>query len=136
MLGGVRRVGSKKSKHIPVPPRDMGLKSCLILAPSPLWGGENLCGAKEGRVKRGEMGQNCHPYSIVSYYVVVWWAEIGHHKKREMAALACTIYWSLPIWFFNMHKFAHCWTKHCSLPQNYWGHSLLSLYLRNHNLPL
>ena len=42
------RDGSKKCKPIPAPPRGAGLKSRPIPAPSPLWGGENLHGAKRG----------------------------------------------------------------------------------------
>ena len=45
---GEGRGGSKKSKSITVPPRGVGLKSCPIPAPPPLWGGKNLCGAKQG----------------------------------------------------------------------------------------
>ena len=58
---GAGRVGSKKSKSIPAPPRGARLKSCPILAPPPLRGRENPRGAKRGRA-----GQNCHPYSR-------WW---------------------------------------------------------------
>ena len=48
--------GCKKCKPIPAPSRGAGLKSYPIPAPPPLWGGENLHGAK-----RGGAGQNCHP---------------------------------------------------------------------------
>ena len=42
------RGGSKKCKHIPTPPRGVGLKSRPIPAPSPLRGEENPYGAKRG----------------------------------------------------------------------------------------
>ena len=48
--GGMGRGGFKKSKPIPVPSRDVRLKSCPIPAPPPLRGGENPCG--EGQVKQ------------------------------------------------------------------------------------
>ena len=51
----VGRGGSKKSKLILALPCGVGLKSCLIPAPSPLRGGENLRMMKQER-----MGQNCH----------------------------------------------------------------------------
>ena len=53
---GTGQDGSKKSKRIPTLSRGAGLKSCPIPTPPPLWGGENLRGAK-----RGGAGQNFHP---------------------------------------------------------------------------
>ena len=44
--GGVGRSGSKKSKPNPALPCGVELKSCPIVAPPPLRGGENLSGAK------------------------------------------------------------------------------------------
>ena len=49
--GGVGRGGSIKSKPIPTPSRNAGLKSCPIPAPPPLRGGE-----KPRRAKRGGAG--------------------------------------------------------------------------------
>ena len=48
--GEVGRGGFKKSKPITVPSRGVGLKSYPILAPPPLWGGENP--RWEGQVKQ------------------------------------------------------------------------------------
>ena len=55
MRGGTRLGGSKKSKPIPVLPRNAGLKSCPIPTPPPLRGRENPRWAKLGGA-----GQNCH----------------------------------------------------------------------------
>ena len=52
---GMGRVGSKKSKPIPTPPRGAGLKSPPIPAPLPLRGRKNPCGMKWGRA--GQAGQ-------------------------------------------------------------------------------
>ena len=46
--GGGGGDGSKKSKLISAPSYGARLKSCPILAPPPLRGGENLRGAKRG----------------------------------------------------------------------------------------
>ena len=49
------RVGFKKCKPIPAPPRDVGLKSRPIPAPPPLRGGKNLHGTKRGGA--GQVGR-------------------------------------------------------------------------------
>ena len=49
------RGGSKKCKPIPAPPRGAGLKSRPILAPSPLRGGENPHGPRQGGA--GQVGR-------------------------------------------------------------------------------
>ena len=43
-----KRIGSEKSKLIPALPGGAKLKSCPILAPPPLQGGENSCGKQGG----------------------------------------------------------------------------------------
>ena len=48
---GTRMGGSKKSKPILALPRSVRLKSCSIPASPPLWGGENLHGAKQEGAK-------------------------------------------------------------------------------------
>ena len=48
---GAGRVRSKKSKPIPAPPHDAGLKSRPIPAPPPLQGEENPRGPKRGGAK-------------------------------------------------------------------------------------
>ena len=58
---GAGWVRSKKSKLIPVPPCDAGLKSYPIPTPSPLQDGKNLCGAKQ----RG-MGQTRWDKIVIS----------------------------------------------------------------------
>ena len=61
MRGGDRWGGSKKCKHIPAPSRGAGLKSCPILAPSPLRGGENPHGAKRGGAGQARRGKIAIP---------------------------------------------------------------------------
>ena len=58
---GMGRGGSKKCKPIPAPPCGAGLKSCPILAPSPLWGGENPHGMKRGGAGQAGRGKIAIP---------------------------------------------------------------------------
>ena len=58
---GMGRGGSKKCKSIPAPPRGAGLKSCPILAPSPLRGGENPHGVKRGGAGQAGRGKIAIP---------------------------------------------------------------------------
>ena len=55
------RGGSKKCKPIPAPPRGAGLKSRPIPAPSPLWGGENPHGVKQGGTGQAGRGKIAIP---------------------------------------------------------------------------
>ena len=48
MRGGLNLKGLNTTHPRLAPPHGAGLKSRPILAPSPLWGGENLRGAKQG----------------------------------------------------------------------------------------
>ena len=50
-------VGSKRSKYIPAPPCDVGLKSCPIPVSPPLRGGKNPCGAKRGGAGQARRGK-------------------------------------------------------------------------------
>ena len=54
---GMRWGGFKKSKSISVLPRDAGLKSRPIPAPSPSWGGKNPRRAKQGGVGQARRGK-------------------------------------------------------------------------------
>ena len=60
---GMGRGGSKKCKSIPAPPRDAGLKSCPIPAPSPLRGRENPHGTKRGGAGQARQGKIAIPMS-------------------------------------------------------------------------
>ena len=53
----MKRVKSKMFKTIPASPRNAGLKSCSMPTPSPLRDGENLHGAKRGRVGQVRRGK-------------------------------------------------------------------------------
>ena len=61
------RDGSKKCKPIPVPPRGAGLKSRPIPTPTPLWGGENLHGAKRGGAGQAGRGKIAIPTATSTY---------------------------------------------------------------------
>ena len=58
---GMGRGGFKKCKPIPAPPRGVGLKSRPIPTPSPLRGGENPHGAKQGGAGQAGRGKIAIP---------------------------------------------------------------------------
>ena len=68
MRGGAGRGRSKKFKPIPAPPHGAGLKSCPILAPSPLRGEENPHGAKRGGAGQTRRSKIAIPSSTLDLF--------------------------------------------------------------------
>ena len=70
MRDGVGRDESKKSKPIPTSSCGAGLKSCPILAPPPLRGGENPHGAKRGGA--GQAGRGKIAIPTTAWYLLIF----------------------------------------------------------------